>query len=88
MYTLLGGSLMITQDSVLVQLLRLVDRIATPPPPPCRPRGQPYFYSEKLFIKALVVMIVRHLYTVHELLVVLEEPTHKRCAWCGICCAR
>jgi Transposase DDE domain len=76
-YTLLGGSLMITQDSVLVQLLRLVDRIPTPPPPPRRPRGRPYLYSEKLFIKALVVMIVRHLHKVHELLVVLEEPTQE-----------
>ena len=68
---------MITQDSVLVQLLRLVDRIPAPPPPPRHPRGRPYLYSEKLFIKALVVMIVRHLHKVHELLVVLEEPTQE-----------
>jgi hypothetical protein len=70
---------MITQDSVLVQLIRLVDRIPTPPSSPRRPRGRPYFYSEKLFIKALVIMIVRHLHTVHELLVVLEEPTQEMC---------
>src|SRR5215216_845270 len=68
---------MITQDSVLVQLLRLVDRIPAPPPPPRHPRGRPYLYSEKLFIKALVVMIVRHLHKVHELLAVLEEPTQE-----------
>jgi Transposase DDE domain len=79
MYTLLGGSLMITQDSVLVQLLRLVDRIPTPPPPPRRLRGRPYLYSEKLFIKALVVMIIRHLHKVPELLAVLEEPTQEMC---------
>jgi Transposase DDE domain len=66
---------MITQDSVLVQLIRLVDRIPTPPPPPRRPRGRPVFYSERLFLKALVIMIVRRLHKVGELLAVLEEDT-------------
>jgi hypothetical protein len=64
---------MITQDSVLVQLIRLIDRIPTPPP--CRPRGRPEFYPEKLFLKALVIMIVRRLHKVGELLAVLDEPT-------------
>jgi hypothetical protein len=54
---LLGGSPMINQDGVLVQLLCLIERIPTPPPPPRRPRGRPVFYSEKLFLKALVIMI-------------------------------
>src|SRR5215217_2381397 len=40
---------MIYQDSVLVQLIRLVDQIPTPQPPPRCPRGRPIFYSEKLF---------------------------------------
>jgi hypothetical protein len=66
---------MITQDSVLVQLIRLVDRIPTPPPPRRRPRGRPVFYSERLFLKALVIMIVRRLHKVGELLAVLEEDT-------------
>jgi hypothetical protein len=35
---------MITQESVVVQLIRLVDRIPTPPPPPRRLRGRPLFY--------------------------------------------
>lgn len=52
---------MITHDSVLVQLIRLVERIPSPPPPPRR-RGRPIFYSEKLFLKALVIMIVRRLH--------------------------
>jgi hypothetical protein len=65
---------MITQDTVLVQLIRLVERIPNPPPPPCR-RGRPIFYSEKLFLKALVIMIVRRLHRVGELLAVLDEPT-------------
>jgi hypothetical protein len=66
---------MIGQDGVLVQLLRLVDRIPAPPPPPRRPRGRPVVYPERLFLKALVVMIVKHLHKVGELLAVLEEPT-------------
>jgi plasmid stabilization system protein ParE len=64
---------MITQDSTLVQLIRLIDRIPTPPPR--RPRGRPIFYPEKLFLKALVIMIVRRLHRVGELLAVLDEPT-------------
>jgi hypothetical protein len=66
---------MITQDSVLVQLIRLVERIPTPPPPPRRPRGRPIFYSERLFMKALVIMIVKRLHKVGELLAVLQEDT-------------
>ena len=65
---------MITQDTVLVQLIRLIERIPSPPPPP-RCCGRPIFYSEKLFLKALVIMIVRRLHKVGELLAVLDEPT-------------
>jgi hypothetical protein len=65
---------MITQQSVLVQLIRLVERIPSPPPPRRR-RGRPIFYSEKLFLKALVIMIVRRLHRVGELLAILDEPT-------------
>jgi hypothetical protein len=65
---------MITPGSRLVLLLRLVDRIPVPPPPP-PPRGRPRRYSERLFLKALVVMIVRHLHRPGELLAVLAEPT-------------
>jgi hypothetical protein len=66
---------MIYHDSVLVQLILLVDQIPTPQPPPRRPRGRPIFYSEKLFMKALVIMIVRRLHKVGELLGVLEEES-------------
>lgn len=65
---------MITQDTVLVQLIRLVECIPSPPLSPRR-RGRPIFYSEKLFLKALVIMIVRRLHKVGELLAVLDEPT-------------
>ena len=65
---------MIAQDTLLVQLIRLIERIPSPPPQPRR-RGRPIFYSEKLFMKALVIMIVRRLHRVGELLAVLDEPT-------------
>ena len=66
---------MIAQDTVLVQLIRLIDRIPTPPPPKRRPRGRPIVYSDRLFLKALVIMLVRGLHTVNELLGVLAQPT-------------
>jgi Transposase DDE domain len=66
---------MIDQDSVLVQLIRLIDHIPTPPALPRRPRGQPIFYSERLFLKALLIMIIRRLHKVGELLAVLQEDT-------------
>jgi len=66
---------MIPQESLLVTLVRLVDRIPVPPSPEKRARGRPHVYPDRLFLKALVIMIVRHLHRVHELLSVLEEPT-------------
>jgi plasmid stabilization system protein ParE len=66
---------MIAQETVLVQLIRLVNRIPTPPPPTRRSPGRPIFYSDRLFLKALVIMIVRRLHKVGELLAVLDEPT-------------
>jgi hypothetical protein len=73
MHVLLGGVFMITQDNILVQLIRLIDRI--PALPPRRPGERPKFYPEKLFLNALVTMIVGRLHTVGELLAVLDEPT-------------
>lgn len=65
---------MVSQEGTLVMLLKLVDAIPVPPSPARRGRGRPQVYSERLFLKALVVMIVRHLPTVGALLAVLEEP--------------
>lgn len=65
---------MIAQGSVLVQLLNLVDH-APAPPEPRRFRGRPRLYSDGLFLKALVVMIVKRLHRVSELLAVLGEST-------------
>ena len=66
---------MIAQETVLVQLIRLVDHIPAPPPPKRCPRGRPLLYSDRLFLKALLIMVVRHLYSVNELLSVLAQPT-------------
>lgn len=66
---------MIGQESLLVSLVRLVDRLPAPPAPTKRQRGRPCTYSDRLFLKALMIMIVRHLHTVHELLSVLAQDT-------------
>ncbi len=65
---------MIPQESLLILLVRLIDRIPVPAPTKAG-RGHPKVYSDRLFLKALVIMIVRHLHTVHELLSVLAQPT-------------
>jgi hypothetical protein len=66
---------MITAEPLVVILVKLVDSIPVPPTSPKRGRGRPKFYSDRLFLKALVIMIVQHLHKVHELLTALEQPT-------------
>ena len=63
---------MVPQGSVLLRLLDLIDRI--PEPTAEQRRGRPRRYSDRLFLKALVLMIVRHLPRVHTLLEVLDQP--------------
>jgi hypothetical protein len=64
---------MVAERSILVMLVRLVDRLPMPVPP--ARRGRPPVYSDRLFVKALVIMLLRHLPTVHLLLAVLDQPT-------------
>lgn len=66
---------MISQGTLLVTLVKLVDCLPMPATPAKRGRGHPKVYTDRLFLKALVIMIVRHLHTVHELLAVLAQPT-------------
>jgi hypothetical protein len=68
---------MVSQDSFLVTLVKLVDRVPMPVLASKRSRGHPHVYSDRLFFKALVIMIVRHLHKVHELLSVLAQPTEE-----------
>ena len=65
---------MLPKESLLVTLVKLVDRVAMLQAGNGG-RGRPKAYTDKLFLKALVVMIVKHLSKVHELLSVLEQPT-------------
>lgn len=68
---------MIGPRSVLIKLVALVDRLPLPPPPARRGRGRPRFYPDCLFLKAVVIMAVRQLHSVHELLSVLDQPTEE-----------
>jgi hypothetical protein len=68
---------MIKQRRRLVTMMELIDQIPTPSYSSWRGRGRPQTYSDRLFLKALVVMIVRRLPSVHELLSVLEQPTQE-----------
>jgi hypothetical protein len=63
------------QKTLLIALVMLVDRIPVPPETGKRRRGRPKTYPDRLFIQALVIMIVKHLHKVHELLTVLAIDT-------------
>ena len=66
---------MILQEPLLVILVKLVDCIPTPPPPRKRGRGRSKTYPDLLIVKALVVMVVRRLYSTYALLAFLEQET-------------
>ena len=64
---------MVLEDSLVALFVALVDRIPAPPRVPRR--GRPPVYSDRLFLKALVVMVLKRLPTAHALLAVLDQPT-------------
>jgi hypothetical protein len=64
---------MVPEVSPLEALVALVDRVPEPARPPRR--GRPPVYSDRLFVKAAVVMVLKQLPTVHALLAVLDQPT-------------
>jgi hypothetical protein len=66
---------MVPQDSLLVILVGLIDLIPTPPEPAQRKRGRTKAYPDRLFLKALVIMIVQQVHTPCGLLAILEQPT-------------
>jgi hypothetical protein len=72
---------MVSQDSLLVTLVQLVDRLPMPPRPSKRRRGRPVVYTDRLCLKALVIMRVRHLHKVNELRSRLAQPTAERATW-------
>jgi hypothetical protein len=65
---------MLSPTPLLVSLLRLIDCIPLPPPPAKRARGKPRTYSDRLLLKALVVMVIRRLYSPSTLLACLAQP--------------
>ena len=66
---------MILQEALLVTLVKLVDCIPLPALPQKRGRGHPKVYTEPLIVKALVIMVIRHLYSAYSLLAFLEQET-------------
>jgi hypothetical protein len=66
---------MVQPEPLLVMLVRLVDRIPELPAPEQRKRGRPKVYTDRLIIKALIIMIVRRLYSATSLLNFLEQET-------------
>jgi hypothetical protein len=64
---------MLTHGSILGSFLGLVEQIPPPPPPVTRKRGRQEYYCDKLFVKALLVMIIRRLSTADALLSFLEQ---------------
>jgi hypothetical protein len=64
---------MVPQISLLILLVDLID--AVPSPTFERGRGRPPTYPDRLFLKALVIMLVRDVSTVDGLLAILEQPT-------------
>jgi hypothetical protein len=74
---MLGGLVMVSKDSVLVSIVSLIDRIPELAKPVKRSRGRPQVYSDKLFLKALVIMIIRHLASAYALYQVLDQPSQE-----------
>src|SRR5688572_2775201 len=73
---------MVPRSSLLVALVDLIDAIPSPPEAG-RDRsrgGRPPAYSDRLFLKALVIMVVRNVSTVSGLIAMLEQPTWEMAA--------
>ena len=64
---------MLRQKSLLVSLVLLVNRLPWEPAPARRSRGRPKPYADRLILKALVIMIIRRLYTAYALLALLNQ---------------
>jgi len=68
---------MVPQDSLLVILVGLIDLIPIPPEPAQRKRGRTKTYPDRLFLKALVIMIVQQVHTPSGLLAILAQATQE-----------
>ena len=68
---------MIRYPAPLVTMLDLIDGLPSPAPSTPSSPGRPSLYSNRLLLKAPVIMIVRWLSKVHALLRVFEQPTQE-----------
>jgi len=66
---------MITEVPLLVILVKLVDQIPVPTQAQKRSRGRRKTYPDRLIVKALVVMVIRRVYSAYGLLAFLEQDT-------------
>jgi hypothetical protein len=66
---------MVTDTSPVMGLILLIDRIPQPAAPDRPRRGRHRVYSDRLFLKALVIMLLKRLPRVHLLLSVLDQDT-------------
>jgi hypothetical protein len=65
---------MISGESILVSLVRLVATLPSSSPPARRRRGRQQIYADRLMVKALGVRIIRRLYTAWARLALLRQP--------------
>lgn len=66
---------MLHREALLVTLVKLVDRIPLSEAPRTARRGRPKVYTDRLMVKALVIMVIRRLYTAYSLLAFLDQDT-------------
>ena len=64
---------MVISDNLLANLVQMIDRIPMPLPLAQRSGGHPVTYSDRLLLKALLIMIIRRLYSAWALLRFLEQ---------------
>jgi hypothetical protein len=64
---------MLRHASLLVTLISLIDYLPFPEQPKKPSRGRPKKYSDRLIVKVLLIMIIRHCYTPHALLAFLSQ---------------
>jgi hypothetical protein len=66
---------MLHPEPLLVTLVKLVDAMPMPKETEKHRRGHPRVYAERIILKALVIMVIRRLYTAYSLLAFLEQET-------------
>jgi hypothetical protein len=66
---------MVAKEALLVIFVRMIDCIPQPREMERRRRGRPQTYTERLIVKALVIMVIRRLYSSYSLLAFLEQES-------------